>query len=169
LPSPVLLRQRFGSSQPFRLIWTSSHTHRISIEKRPAGHLSRSDDSRICREQVAKQWNATCGLCRPRHEQRTWIPLGRPKYYPGTPVRSSPSPSLEPSRQVTSVQPLRSWRPRMGPPPRIYAHDTVDPTALLRSKGATSRGTPFPLGKDDKIPAPDRTHGRAWQIQYTPG
>jgi hypothetical protein len=52
---------------------------------------------------------------------------------------------------------------------RAHAHDAVDPTALLRSKGAASRGTAFPLGKDDKIPTPDRTHGRARQIQYTPG
>jgi hypothetical protein len=50
------------------------------------------------------------------------------------------------------VQPLRSWRPQKGPPPRIYAQDAVDPTVLLHSKGAASRGTAFPLGKDDKIP-----------------
>src|SRR5688572_14263347 len=31
-----------GSSRPSHLILTSSHAHRISIEGRPAGHLSRS-------------------------------------------------------------------------------------------------------------------------------
>ncbi|RLM80730.1 hypothetical protein C2845_PM12G09780 [Panicum miliaceum] len=49
-PSPGLLRQQSGSSQPSRPIWTSSHAHRISIKERSADHLSRSDDSVICRE-----------------------------------------------------------------------------------------------------------------------
>jgi hypothetical protein len=49
-PSPGLLRQQSGSSQPSHPIQTSSHAHRISIEERPVGHLSRSDDSSICRE-----------------------------------------------------------------------------------------------------------------------
>jgi hypothetical protein len=49
-PLPDLLRQRLGSSQPSHPIRTSSHAHKISIEERPAGHLSRSDDSGICRE-----------------------------------------------------------------------------------------------------------------------
>jgi hypothetical protein len=49
-PSLDLLRQRFGSSRPSHLIRTSSHAHRISIEERPMGHLSRSDDSGIYRE-----------------------------------------------------------------------------------------------------------------------
>jgi hypothetical protein len=38
----------FRSSRPSRPIQASSHE--ISIEERPAGHLSRSDDSGICQE-----------------------------------------------------------------------------------------------------------------------
>jgi hypothetical protein len=49
-PSQGLLKQQSGSSQPSCLIRTSSHAHRISIEERPAGHLSPSDDSGIYRE-----------------------------------------------------------------------------------------------------------------------
>jgi hypothetical protein len=36
------------------------------------------------------------------------------------------------------------------------------------TKAATSRGTVFPLGKDNKISAPERTPGQAQQIQNTP-
>jgi hypothetical protein len=114
-----------------------------------------------------EQWNATCGLCRPHHERRTRIPLGRPKFCLGTPVRSSPSPSLEPSREVTPTQPLRSRRPRKRSSQRVHAHDTIDPIALLYGRAVAIWGTAFPLGKDGKIPAPDRTYGRARQIQYT--
>ena len=35
-------QKQIGSSRPSRSILTSSHAHRISIEGRPAGHLSRS-------------------------------------------------------------------------------------------------------------------------------
>ena len=42
--SPVALarpaQERTGSSQPSRSIVTLSHSHRISIEGRPSGHLS---------------------------------------------------------------------------------------------------------------------------------
>jgi hypothetical protein len=108
-----------------------------------------------------EQWNATCGLCRPRHERRTRIPLGRSKFCPGTPVRSSPSPSFEPSRQVTLAKPLRSRKPQTGSPPHICAHATADPTAFLCGKATASQGTAFLLKGDNKIPAPNRTRGRA--------
>jgi hypothetical protein len=40
-----------------------------------------------------QQWNATCRLCRLHHERRTRIPLERPKFCPGTPVRELTEPA----------------------------------------------------------------------------
>jgi hypothetical protein len=60
----------------------------------------------------------------------------------GTPAKSLPSTSLEPSRQVTLTQPLRSRRPRTGPPLCVHGHDITDLTAPLHDKDSCGSGLP---------------------------
>jgi hypothetical protein len=105
--------------------------------------------------QVTEQWNATCRLCQPRHERRTRIPLGRPKLSLGTPVRSSPSPSLEPLRQVMPAQPLQSLRRWTGSPLRVHAYDAPTRSPSFMTKAVASRDTVFLLIKNDKLLAPN--------------
>ena len=57
---PTLLRSGHGHLDLSHSILTSSQAHRISIEERPAGHLSRSEVTRASAERwVKEQWNAT--------------------------------------------------------------------------------------------------------------
>ena len=49
-PCQTLLRSGQGHLDPSHSILTSSQTHRISVEERPAGHLSLSNGSSIYRE-----------------------------------------------------------------------------------------------------------------------
>jgi hypothetical protein len=66
--------------------------------------------------------------------------LDAQNFYPSTPIRSSPSMSLWPSRQVMLTQPLRSRRPWTGPPLCMRARDVTNPTTLFHDKNCCGSG-----------------------------
>ena len=107
-PCSTPLRGGQGQLDLSRSILTLSQTHRISIEERPTGHLSPTNGSGICREVGSEV--VEC------HMRALPTPSANDGsgFHTNIPVASSLSLTLEPSRQVSSTQPLWPWKPRMG-------------------------------------------------------
>ena len=77
-PCPTPLRSGQGHLNLSHLILTSSQAHRISIEKRPLGHLSRSLEwyRHLPRGRLRSSGMPHEGYANPVIEWRTRIPLG---------------------------------------------------------------------------------------------